>query len=159
MTGITGQLSIDTPGLGTIIVTVDDDGAISRLVFSDEPSYDARTDGNLAFQAINNIEREIQSYLSGAAMACKLPYRVTGTSFQRLVWERLQNIPYGETSTYGQIASSLGRPGAARAVGGACGANPVPLIIPCHRAVAADGSLGGFSSGLWRKRWLIAFEG
>lgn len=82
-----------------------------------------------------------------------------GTAFEHRVWTALRKIPFGEVRTYGQIARAAGRPGAARAVGGACGANPIPVLIPCHRVVAAGGRLGGFSGGLSRKRRLLAIEG
>ena len=88
-----------------------------------------------------------------------LPLAPRGTPFQQRVWERLREIPSGSTTSYGEIAFEIGRPGAARAVGGAVGRNPLSLIVPCHRVVAADGSIGGFASGLDRKRWLLAHEG
>ena len=153
------QLLIDSPVFGTIVVTVDDDGAVSRVTFSDEPAGGAGSNGRHADEPMSDIEREIHLYLAGELTAFRLPYRAAGTPFQQAVWEQLRAIPYGTTATYGQIAARIGRPGAARAVGGACGANPVPLIIPCHRAVAAGGGLGGFTSGVWRKRLLIAIEG
>ena len=130
-----------------------------RLTFGDEPAGGAGPNGRHADEPMSDIEREILLYLAGELTAPRLPYRAAGTPFQQAVWEQLRAIPYGTTATYGQIAARIGRPGAARAVGGACGANPVPLIIPCHRAVAADGSLGGFTSGVWRKRLLIGIEG
>lgn len=80
------------------------------------------------------------------------------TPFQRAVWEALLRIPVGETRTYGQLAAAIGRPKAARAVGQACGANPIPVLIPCHRVVAGSGGLGGFSGGLEWKRRLLAVE-
>ena len=153
------DLLINSEMLGTIVVTVEDDGALSRITFSDEPTGGAGTNGQHADEPMSDIEREIHRYLAGELMAIRLPYRAAGTPFQQAVWEQLRRIPYGTTATYGQIAARVGRPGAARAVGSACGANPVPLVIPCHRAVAADGSLGGFTSGVWRKRLLIAIEG
>lgn len=82
-----------------------------------------------------------------------------GTKFQRRVWAALRRIPPGRTTTYGQIAQAIGRPQAVRAVGGACGANPVPVLIPCHRVVQTGGGLGGFSGGLEWKRLLLAREG
>lgn len=82
-----------------------------------------------------------------------------GTPFQQRVWKALQRIPPGQTRSYGQVARAIGKPGAARAVGGACGANPIPVLIPCHRVLAANGKLGGFSGGLDRKRRLLAIEG
>jgi len=82
-----------------------------------------------------------------------------GTEFQRQVWAALQRIPMGRTASYGDLARDIGRPKAFRAVGGACGANPIPVLIPCHRALAANGRLGGFSGGLEWKRTLLAAEG
>jgi len=82
----------------------------------------------------------------------------SGTKFQRQVWEALRRIPAGRTETYAQVAAAVGRPRAARAVGGSCGANPVPLLIPCHRVVATGGGLGGFSGGLQWKMKLLALE-
>jgi methylated-DNA-[protein]-cysteine S-methyltransferase len=82
-----------------------------------------------------------------------------GNPFHAKVWTRLRRIPAGGTLTYGEIAAEAGRPGAARAAGGAVGANPIPIIIPCHRVVGADRSLTGFGGGLARKRWLLEHEG
>jgi O-6-methylguanine DNA methyltransferase len=82
-----------------------------------------------------------------------------GTDFQRRVWEEMMWTPCGETRSYAEIAQAIGRPKAVRAVGGACGANPIPLLIPCHRVLAAGGKLGGFSGGLEWKRKLLAIEG
>ncbi len=82
-----------------------------------------------------------------------------GTEFRRDIWRALCAIPRGHTVTYAELARRAGHPGAARAAGGACGANPLPLFVPCHRVVAAGGRLGGFSSGLAWKRWLLAAEG
>jgi O-6-methylguanine DNA methyltransferase len=84
---------------------------------------------------------------------------LSGTGFQRQVWDALRQIPPGKTSSYGALARQIGRPKAVRAVGGACGANPLPVLIPCHRVLAADGRLGGFSGGLDWKRLLLAAEG
>ena len=82
-----------------------------------------------------------------------------GTDFQRQVWRAMQQIPWGKTSSYGMIARQIDRPKSVRAVGGACGANPIPVLIPCHRVLAANGRLGGFSGGLPWKRRLLAVEG
>ena len=81
------------------------------------------------------------------------------TPFQMKVWQALRAIPYGRVRSYGWVARKIGKPRAARAVGSACGANPVPLLVPCHRVVAGDGSLGGFSGGLLNKRRLLKLEG
>lgn len=102
----------------------------------------------------------VRSLLNGRAPRRLPPLDLDGgTAFQRAVWARLRRIPAGETRTYGEVARALRRPGAARAVGSACGANPIPLLIPCHRVLAAGGKLGGFSAGLGWKRHLLATEG
>jgi len=87
-----------------------------------------------------------------------VPLSLVGTDFQLRVWAALEEIPHGQTETYGSIAAHLGLPRAARAVGAACGANPVPLLVPCHRVVAAGGHIGGFSGGLEIKRFLLERE-
>ena len=97
-------------------------------------------------------------HLNGDQPHLRLPLDVQATGFQTRVWEQLRAIPYGSVRTYGQIASALGRPTAARAVGRACATNPVSLVIPCHRAVGEDGSLVGYRWGLERKRLLLERE-
>ena len=87
-----------------------------------------------------------------------MPIDIRGTVFQRKVWDELRRIPRGETRTYTEIARAIGAPGAVRAVGSACGANPVALVVPCHRAVRTDGGLGGYAWGLPRKKKLLALE-
>jgi AraC family transcriptional regulator of adaptative response/methylated-DNA-[protein]-cysteine methyltransferase len=87
-----------------------------------------------------------------------LPLDVRASAFQRRVWQALRTIPYGETRTYGEVAAAIGSPGAARAVGRACATNPVALVVPCHRVVASGGQLGGYASGVDRKRWLLHHE-
>jgi methylated-DNA-[protein]-cysteine S-methyltransferase len=102
----------------------------------------------------------IEAYLDGRARPFNLPLDLEGQPrFRRKVWEVLQTIPYGRVRSYGWVARKIGKPKAARAVGGACGANPVPLLVPCHRVIAGDGSLGGFSGGLGVKKRLLRLEG
>lgn len=101
---------------------------------------------------------EILAYLDGARSPLDLPLDVQATAFQQRVWQALQAIPYGETRSYSQVAESLGHPGAARAVARACASNQAALVIPCHRVVRSDGSLGGYRWGLERKRRLLANE-
>jgi O-6-methylguanine DNA methyltransferase len=103
--------------------------------------------------------RAVRQALQGRPTAAPPPMDLSsGTAFQRRVWAALQAIPAGKTETYARLAATLKNPKAARAVGGACGANPVPLLIPCHRVVAAHGGLGGFSGGLHWKRKLLGRE-
>lgn len=104
--------------------------------------------------------KKIEKFLSGKLE--KLPLKITlqaGTPFQRNVWKTLQTIPYGETKSYQWVAKKIGKPKALRAVGQACGANPIPLFIPCHRVIASNGKIGGFSGGLHWKRRLLRLEG
>jgi AraC family transcriptional regulator of adaptative response/methylated-DNA-[protein]-cysteine methyltransferase len=97
-------------------------------------------------------------FLSGQQPPAGLPLDVQGTAFERRVWRYLQQIPIGRTRTYGEVARAIGRPGAARAVGRACGANPAALVIPCHRVVQANGAVGGYHWGRSRKERLLAIE-
>ena len=105
-------------------------------------------------------ERALEQALAGKTPDGLPPLDLSsGTEFQRCVWNALRKIPSGQTKSYAQVAQSIGRPEAVRAVGQACGANPIPVVIPCHRVLAAGGRLGGFSSGLDWKRKLLAREG
>lgn len=100
----------------------------------------------------------ILNLITGKEANCNLPLDIRGTSFQKQVWQELQKIPYGETRTYREIANNLGKPKATRAIGNACGANPVAIIIPCHRVIRSDGSLGGYRWGIERKQKLLNKE-
>jgi O-6-methylguanine DNA methyltransferase len=104
--------------------------------------------------------RAVKAILAGRTPDELPPLDVSeGTEFQQRVWEELLWIPRGETRSYGEVAKAIGKPKAVRAAGGACGANPIPLLIPCHRVLAASGKIGGFSGGLDWKRKLLATEG
>lgn len=102
--------------------------------------------------------RQVEEYLAGKRRDFNLPLAPRGTDFQRQVWQELMRIPYGETRSYQQCAENLGRPKACRAVGMACGCNPLPLFIPCHRVLAKSGALQGFRSGLEMKTKLLQLE-
>ena len=104
-------------------------------------------------------EAALKAILAGHQPKKFPPLDLAGTAFQKSVWHALRKIPVGRTKSYGEIAEAIGRPKAVRAVGGACGANPVPVLVPCHRVLAANGKIGGFSGGLERKRRLLAREG
>jgi methylated-DNA-[protein]-cysteine S-methyltransferase len=134
-----------------------DDDEIVEIAFL-EPRSEVAPANALAAEAA----RQLRGYLADPAFTFGLPLRPSGTAFQRRVWERIAAIPGGCTETYGQLASQLRN--APRAVGQACGANPFPLVVPCHRVVAAGGGLGGFARHgggflLGIKRWLLAHEG
>ena len=102
--------------------------------------------------------RQLEDYFAGKRRTFDLPLAPTGTPFQREVLAALQQIPYGETRIYGELAKAVGRPRASRAVGAANGRNPLPIVIPCHRAIGSDGSLTGFGGGLATKRFLLGLE-
>ena len=100
----------------------------------------------------------MEEYFAGKRQAFDLPLAPSGTEFQRRVWAALTEIPYGETRSYGQIATAIGQPGASRAVGMANGRNPVSIVVPCHRVVGASGSLTGYAGGPERKQFLLDLE-
>jgi methylated-DNA-[protein]-cysteine S-methyltransferase len=158
---------LDSP-LGDVILVADRQGRLRGLGWTDredrllrdlrrchgsDPVFeDARNPGGLT--------KAIAAYFAGDLSAIEgLEAEPGGTPFQRLVWTALRKIPAGTTATYAELAHRIGRPAAVRAVGAANGANPISLVIPCHRLVGADGALTGYGGGLERKRWLLAHEG
>jgi methylated-DNA-[protein]-cysteine S-methyltransferase len=151
---------------GELLAAVDDRGALVFLDLAPEPGDDdvARKLRSLGFAATrvrgvaDGVAAQVRQYLAGARRDFDLPLAPRGTPFQRRVWDRLRRIPYGVTVTYGELARRAGVPGGARAVGQANGANPIPVVVPCHRVVAAGG-LGGYSGGLDCKRALLSLEG
>lgn len=111
-----------------------------------------------SFAANRDAIRQLVEYLEGKRTAFDIALDLRGTEFQRAVWDALCAIPYGETRSYGDVARSVGEPGAARAVGMANGSNPVPLVVPCHRVIETGGKLGGYGGGRDLKRRLLAME-
>jgi methylated-DNA-[protein]-cysteine S-methyltransferase len=101
---------------------------------------------------------QLARYFAGRLTRFDLPLELAGTPFQRQVWAALRDIPYGQTTTYGELATGLGKPAASRAVGLANGKNPVSIVVPCHRVIGADGSLTGYGGGIDRKRFLLTLE-
>lgn len=118
-----------------------------------------RVPGGAATPLLADAKAQLDAYFDGERRAFDLPLAPAGSPFQRSVWKLIAAIPFAETRAYGALARRLGS--APRAVGGACGRNPLPLLIPCHRVVGAGGTLGGYSGdgGLDAKRWLLAWEG
>ena len=102
--------------------------------------------------------RELHEYLEGDRRAFTFPYRLVGTPFRLQVWKELEKVPYGETTTYKRLAEAIGRPGAYHAVGGAVGANPLSICVPCHRVIGTNGSLTGYAWGLPMKEALLELE-
>lgn len=107
---------------------------------------------------IQSIEKELALYFNGTLKEFKTPLHLFGTPFQRLVWNALTKIPYGETKSYSDQASSINKPSAFRAVANANGVNKIAIVIPCHRIINNNGKLGGYGGGIWRKQWLIDHE-
>jgi methylated-DNA-[protein]-cysteine S-methyltransferase len=116
--------------------------------------------GSEAFRPFAEIRKQLEEYFAGIRLVFRIPLDLEqGTPFQRRVWKALRDIPYGDTVSYKEIAQAIGQSSATRAVGGALGLNPVPVVLPCHRVVANDGSLCGFSAGLEIKTKLLDLEG
>jgi methylated-DNA-[protein]-cysteine S-methyltransferase len=128
--------------------------ALVRLV----PGELALTGAHAPDAVMNRAATQLQEYLAGRRRLFDLPLDPPGTAFQREVWHVLELIPYGETRTYAEVAEAVGRPGAARAIGGANRANPIPIIIPCHRVLPASGGIGGYAYGQKLKRYLLELE-
>jgi methylated-DNA-[protein]-cysteine S-methyltransferase len=110
-------------------------------------------------EAFDDVRTQLAEYFAGTRTSFDLPLHLVGSAWQRKVWAALLDIPCGETESYGSLAARIGSPGAARAVGLANGQNPLPIIVPCHRVIGADGTLTGYGGGLDRKQWLLAHEG
>src|SRR5262245_13230686 len=108
--------------------------------------------------ALDKARRELDEYFRGQRRAFTVELDLRGTDFQQRVWRSLLEIPFGETRSYADLSRAIGREGASRAAGAANGANPIPIVVPCHRVIAADGTLGGYGGGLDLKRRLLALE-
>lgn len=138
--------------IGTVRIQATAKG-INELLFVDRPTADVDS-----CDLIGRCIDQLDDYFSHRLFQFDLVLDFTGTEFQRSVWDQLHRIPYGATSTYSEIAAILNKPRAMRAVGGACGKNPIAIILPCHRVVARDGALTGYASGLGHKQWLLQHE-
>jgi methylated-DNA-[protein]-cysteine S-methyltransferase len=136
--------------IGDLRLTVDDDGAVTRVRFgaggtSDDPRFEP-------------LVTQLDEYFAGERTTFDLSLRQQGSPFEQRVWAELLAIPYGETASYGEIAARIGRPGMARAVGRANARNPIAIICPCHRVIGCDGSLTGYAGGMPAKRALLELE-
>ena len=157
-----GYCSFASP-LGTVLIAATDKGLCSvkiggRVAALERDLKEEFSGAELVSKELPAIRRQILAFLSGESSLARVPLDIRGTVFQRRVWEALRRIPRGETRTYAEIARAVGAPAAVRAVGSACGANPVALAVPCHRAVRSDGGLGGYAWGLPRKQLLLELE-
>jgi len=149
-----------------LLIVADSDGALRALEFGENEDRVLRLlrtyYGEYTLEpgkVPRAITKALAAYFGGAIEAVNdVPTATNGTPFQKEVWGALREIPGGTTLSYGELAARVGRPAASRAVGAANGANPIPIVVPCHRVIGADGSLTGFGSGLPRKRWLLEHE-
>ncbi len=150
----------ETP-FGRLALAVDADGTLVELWLPnrsegvESPQHVPRA----ANEGTRAVHTQLREYFAGTRQTFDLPLDPRGTPFERRVWARLREIPYGATTSYGTIAQELGIVNGARAVGRANGANPIPIVIPCHRVIGADGTLTGFGGGLPLKRALLELEG
>lgn len=146
--------------VGPLLLAADDDGL--RLVEFNAPCHPVPRDED--WRAGDNdvlaaARMQLAEYFAGTRRDFDLPLAPRGTEFQRTVWWALAKIPYGTTISYAQLAAQVGKPSAMRAVGAANGRNPLPIVLPCHRVIGADGSLTGFGGGLPTKQFLLTLEG
>jgi methylated-DNA-[protein]-cysteine S-methyltransferase len=155
---VTSCCVIETP-IGPLTIVGSPDAVTSILFSSTGPSGTGFSRCRKSHTgAPAEAARQLREYFAGARTAFDLPLQPRGTQFQRNVWNRLREIPYGETISYGELARRIGNPKASRAVGAANGANPLPIVVPCHRVIGSTGALTGFGGGLSVKRFLLALE-
>ena len=148
---------VDSP-VGELTV-VAEEGALVGLYFEGHKRRPAAdTFGTRTDEGFEPVRQQLKEYFSGERREFDLPLAPQGEDFSRRVWDLLTSIPYGETWSYGELARRLGDPALAQAVGAANALNPLSVLLPCHRVVAADGSLRGYAGGLERKRFLLALE-
>ncbi|GAB1508007.1 methylated-DNA--[protein]-cysteine S-methyltransferase [Actinophytocola sp. KF-1] len=141
------------------LTLVASDGVLCGLYMDEQRHRPAEEIFGLRDDSIcHDVVEQLIAYFEGDLTEFDVPLAFHGTEFQRRVWTELTTIPYGETTTYGELAERLGRPTAARAVGLANGKNPISIIVPCHRVIGSTGNLTGYGGGLPRKRYLLAFE-
>jgi methylated-DNA-[protein]-cysteine S-methyltransferase len=147
-----------TTPIGDLLLAGDDDG-LSLIGFpKGKMRHDPEPDWIFNEKPFVEACRQLEEYFAGSRKEFDLPLHLSGTEFQLLVLKALQQIPYGETTSYGDIAKRIGRPRAMRAVGAANGRNPIPIIIPCHRVIGSSGDLTGFGGGLDTKEALLRLE-
>lgn len=137
------------------LLLVSDGSALTTLHFSAGPGPGERDDAD---PVLVTVATQLREYFAGDRKEFDLPLAPRGTDFQRAVWERLCEIPYGTTITYGELARRVGNPAASRAVGLANGRNPIAIVVPCHRVIGSDGKLTGFAGGMDAKRALLELE-
>lgn len=146
--------------IGRVRIAASEAGITRMEIASQHSASQASRSGSPQARAhVAQAIRQLKEYFAGQRREFDLPLDLRGTPLQQRVWRRLLDIPFGQTMTYGELARRVGSPKAARAAGAACGANPVWLVVPCHRVIGSDGGLHGYGGGLWRKEFLLKHEG
>lgn len=157
MTEPSTQLCVESP-IGDLVVSGNGEFVTELLLDMGGRRVTVSGDRRSCRGPVLDAARQLDEYFARRRTTFDLPLLVCGTEFQEQVWLTLAEIPYGETISYAELARWVGRPQAFRAVGQANGANPIPVILPCHRVIAADGTIGGYGGGLVTKRALLALE-
>jgi methylated-DNA-[protein]-cysteine S-methyltransferase len=148
---------IESP-IGDLTIVATNDAIVAIEMSPARPATTANAVREDAYPLLIEARRQLDAYFRGELNTFSLPLRPSGTNFQQRVWKALEDVPYGVTASYNDIAKAIGAPGSARAVGAANGANPLPIVVPCHRVIGSDGSLTGYGGGLDRKRKLLSLE-
>nr|WP_024443455.1 methylated-DNA--[protein]-cysteine S-methyltransferase [Mycobacterium sp. UM_WGJ] len=148
--------TIDSP-IGPLTLA-GDDGRLTHLLMLDHAHAPDRNGWRRADTAFSDVAQQLSAYFAGDLTEFDVDYALLGTDFQRRVWTALLTIPYGQTRSYGELASQIGSPTASRAVGLANGRNPISIIVPCHRVIGSNGSLTGYGGGIDRKKSLLDLE-
>ncbi|MCC6270365.1 MAG: methylated-DNA--[protein]-cysteine S-methyltransferase [Microbacteriaceae bacterium] len=145
-----GRLELTSNGTSLITLAIEKDGS---LPLDATPEH--------ADRVLNRAARQLEEYFAGRRRSFSVPLAARGTTFQHAIWDQLRELEWGEVTTYGELGLGTGRPTAGRAVGGAIGANPIPIIVPCHRVLGSDGRVTGYSggAGIPTKLWLLEHEG
>jgi AraC family transcriptional regulator of adaptative response/methylated-DNA-[protein]-cysteine methyltransferase len=151
-----GRILVATSSKGICAISMgDSDAELERSLKRKFPKAALVRDN----KALSGSIRKVEASVSGVRKATTATLDLQGTEFQKRVWAELRRIPFGSTRSYADVAKRIGKPAAFRAVANACGANPIPILVPCHRVVASGGKIGGFGGGLHRKRLLLEKEG
>ena len=152
------SMVVSTP-VGRLRLTASSRGLVSIDVLRQSTKNDSPKPSGAAGSILERTRRQLEQYFAGRRRSFDVPLDLRGTDFQLAAWKAMTKIPYGTTISYGDQARAIGKPTAFRAVGSANGRNPIPIIVPCHRVLASDGTLGGYSLGLSMKRRLLSLEG
>ena len=152
-----GELVLGVSGGGCCVVEFVERGGLEKIKSQTQQRYKLEMKECQSLQ-LDDVKKELRGYFSGRLQIFSIPMDLQGTEFEKMVWQELLSIPYGETRTYGEIARLVGNPLAFQAVGGANGHNPLAIVVPCHRVLQKGGGMCGYGGGIWRKKFLLDLE-